>query len=110
VAGAVVRRRESVREVVVGMSAFKVGDVCVIVGLLPIDRKYEGMECEIVSRGCCLDREMEGGPLAWYLTHIRDKKGSDYIHHSNLRLKRPPSWDKWIYETSDVDGEQAVVA
>jgi hypothetical protein len=76
------------------MSQFKVGDVCVIVGLLPDCQKYEGAECVVVSHGCYLNRVMEGGPLAWYLTQISGKQGTDYVHFTNLRLKRPPNNDE----------------
>lgn len=92
------------------MANFKVGDMCVIVqDAYP--EKLRGMECVI------------DGPEDWYHANLSAGKPGPtfayrvilagetwYAQRNALQRKRPPSWDKWIYGTSDLTTDREVSA
>ncbi len=81
------------------MSGFRVGDVCVVVSVTWASAQWMvGKECTVIEL-----HEPD------YVRTDINSEGSFFYPH-NLRLKRPPSWDKWIYDTSDVDSHETVSA
>lgn len=78
---------------------FKRGDVVELVDSYPGDR-WLGTEFMIAG-------PLQFHPLAGCLVHQleRDGDSSHFAPPENLRLKRPPSWDSWIYDTRDVERE-----
>jgi hypothetical protein len=82
---------------------FKVGDLCVIVGgphwQAGDDSKRIGKECSILvgtndeKFGPCYDVKCADGMVV-------------YITEKSLRLRRPPSWDSWLYDTDKVKDDQ----
>lgn len=85
---------------------FKVGDVCVIV-LANQFPQMVGMECTVTS---LLSEHEDGGEPG----HTIDVPSFPRMDGSiewfavpyELRLKRPPSWDEWLFDTSHVKDEQ----
>ena len=78
---------------------FKVGDVCVIVATA-IPEWASGMECTITGEEDW--QHAMSGPVFAYRITLSNGVNATAVR-SVLRLKRPPSWDKWIYDTRDVD-------
>lgn len=91
---------------------FKVGDVCYLVctpgcaHCLP----YQGMECTISHVGlpsfpvlvdCCTGVRLT---VIGYQVDCANGK-LHWVEERNLRLKRPPSWDKFIGANDLIEGE-----
>lgn len=79
---------------------FRPGDLCVIVSA-PIVQRLVGMDCVITSIGCPTTQAgydcnifVNGAPS----THRTEEWSAKF---SQLRLRRPPSWDKWLYSGID---------
>lgn len=95
------------------MSGFRVGDVVIAQNLVE-KPCFNGAEGEVIK--VCENWPAVGAttgrkyllPIA-YRVAWRDGSVSAQAPHE-LRLKRPPSWDKWIYDTSDVDSHEPVSA
>lgn len=84
---------------------FKVGDFCVLV--LP-GSKWNGQEV-VVTRGLEVTRMHKISTDKIFIAPaylVVDGGGYEtaQLPHE-LRLRRPPSWDKWIYDTDHVRGE-----
>lgn len=87
---------------------FKVGDVCYFQGLHSRCVEFNGTECCIVG-----DLQVRYGDsshverLCYSVRCALD--GQLWLCEPEyLRLRRPPSWDKWLYDTSGVDSEREV--
>lgn len=90
------------------MSKFKIGDVCVWVGLINWP-ELNGTECEITKElhwSVLVDGRsgwVREGPC--YGVKWCDGRHSLAEPH-NLKPKRPPSWDSWLFDTSKVKDEK----
>lgn len=84
----------------------KVGDMCVIVSAR-MKPEALGMECEITS--IFITDEWD---CVVNVPGLVNKRGGNLFNttFASLRLKRPPSWNSWIYDTSDVDQTDKVPA
>lgn len=98
----------------IAMTAFRVGDVCVGVGFV-FRPEFNGMECIVSSglfwkesRQCFLTGNVYPGAFVHNVEWANGESGD--VRPVKLRLRRPPSWDKWIYQTDAVDSEQRVSA
>ena len=92
---------------------FKVGDLCVIVATpgCSFCQPYHGMQCTVGKlivqpetpewvRCCTLQ------PFTEPVYGVDCANGQRLaIEESQLRRRRPPSWDKWIFDTRDVQDE-----
>lgn len=79
---------------------FKPGDLCVIVSA----RAYP----DFVGRECVLSHRDEyfGEWILEFADGARPSPDGYYtLPDRCLRLKRPPSWDAWIFDTRDVEYE-----
>lgn len=92
------------------MGKFRVGDVCEIVdcaGFINSElRKFIGCECTVLAIGltdspnpeCTIRCEVPG---------FRSDFGSTArFRPQELRLRRPPAWDRWINSDSHLDKER----
>lgn len=82
---------------------FKPGDVCEIVH--PKTRpELKGFECEVVDAA----HQHSHLPMFGHNIQVRGVLAPDhprgwfFAEPYQLRLKRPPSWDSWIYDTREV--------
>ena len=87
--------------------AFKVGDIVVLLWAKQERyQKFVGCDYEIIGP-LELKRDSKTGDYMGY--DVRRPDGSKgYVRHDQVRLRRPPSWDKWIFDTSDVDQERPI--
>ena len=91
---------------------FKVGDVCEILRVCGCDMcvPWHGLECTVIQvvgppNGAhfCFGR----GALENCMIYRIDHQGRRVtVSEDELRLKRPPSWNSWIFDTAPVRGEK----
>lgn len=87
------------------MSKFRVGDVCIYIDEAA-NPKMVNAECVIV--GLC--DENTGDHLCEFPGFPSPiSTGLWACFGYQLRLKRPPSWDKWITDTREVEREKDLV-
>ena len=81
------------------MNGFRVGDVCVIV---KATKEYVGLECVVISLKSkspdMLSVEVPAKPSGSHLGYA--------VFPFQIRRKRPPSWDQWLFDTSGVRDER----
>ena len=84
---------------------FKVGDVCEIIKA-EVELQMVGCECTIVGGPePCFGNEYIGWVIEVPKFRSRHPSGDWCARPEFLRLKRPPSWNKWLYDTRDVEPE-----
>lgn len=84
---------------------FKLGDVCIIVNHAD-PPKFAGMECTITGSEDWYHGIGRHGPEPLFAFRVVLSDGFvAQVVRAALRLKRPPSWDKWLYDTSNVPRE-----
>lgn len=94
---------------------FKVGDVCEIVNGCCISSQsmFAGRECTITDRASRAGFGCKCGYRTYDYFRVEHSSsvgvpchdGCHYVPTEYLRLKRPPSWDSWLYDTSKVKDE-----
>ncbi len=92
---------------------FKPGDVCAIVAQpgCRLCQPYHGMQCTVETpvaphpmwARCCTGVRLS--EPAYGVGCANGEKIA--VEESQLRLIRPPGWDKWIFDTRDVEREQS---
>lgn len=84
---------------------FRIGDVCIV--------RANAVEKTLIGEEVCITEEEalradgNGGRLAYGITPIRSNSVQFlYAEHCVLMLKRPKSWDKFLFDTSSVKDEK----
>lgn len=91
------------------MGRFRVGDVCVftesaIYGLT--GQKASGLECTVIDGLKTRWMWPPGEDRACYEVMCEQLASHALLAEPyELRLRRPPSWDRWLYDTRDVERE-----
>jgi len=84
---------------------FKVGDVCYFEGLCDRCQEFNGTECRVISDLRERYGDSSKTTRLCHRVHCALDGQQWLCEPKYLRLKRPPSWDKWLYDTSDVEKE-----
>lgn len=90
------------------MSRFRVGDVCELVNPTGARWMEKHVGLTVVILGV---RDTGFGPTSIafgdtvYALEGAPKR-LEYLEERYLRLRRPPSWDTWLYTTKDVERER----
>ncbi len=89
---------------------FKVGDVCYFEGLVTRCQEFNGTECRVISDLAVRYGGSSHTERECHRVHANLDGQQWLCEPQYLRLKRPPSWNKWLYDLSDVKDESGVVA
>lgn len=81
---------------------FKPGDVCEIVGYV-FSPRHVGRQCTLIDGPRdCRPKNRPGVIVYGFQCEVDGETGLFTIDIRHLRLKRPPAWDKWIFDTEPV--------